>query len=58
MSNLSLSEMQGLVASIPALDRIISDKQQQIDRLYQERSRPTFRHALGCLYRSLNRFRR
>jgi hypothetical protein len=50
--------MQGLVASIPALDRIIHEKEQLIDRLYQERTHPTFRHALGCLYRSLNRFRR
>jgi hypothetical protein len=58
ISNLSLSEMQGLVASIPALDRIIHEKEQHIDRLYQERTHPTFRHALGCLYRSLNRFRR
>lgn len=52
MANLSLSEMQGLVASIPALDRIIHEKQQHIDRLYQERSNPTFRHAFGCIYRS------
>jgi hypothetical protein len=46
-----ISDLQALAATVPMLDRIIAEKQHTIEDLYQERERPTLRHALGCLYR-------
>jgi hypothetical protein len=56
-SESEIGDLRALAASIPMLDRILAEKQRTIDELHRERERPTLRHALGCLYRSVMSFR-
>lgn len=49
------AKYKGLADTIPLLDRRIVEKNRVIEALHRERARPTVRHALGCLYRSIAR---
>lgn len=53
LCRLSPSEIQGIAATVPSLERKLYAKEQELKRLFEERQKPSLRHAVGCVSRWL-----